>query len=108
VRSMDDTAMREIRITAYFFEDTEFLVTKFRRNILTVISTPNNLFKGSVCPFHMYRLLIGGWVETKEKGLALRADDTIKNPGIFIAYYLRKIPTYQRMLLGLVSGTIKR
>jgi hypothetical protein len=69
-----------------------------------VVKALNNLFKGSVCPFHMYRLLIGDWVETEEKGLALRADDIITNPGISIAYYLRKIPSYQRMLLRLVSG----
>ena len=52
----------------------------------------------------MYKLLIGDWVETNKKGLALRADDIIKNPGIFIAYYLRKTPQYKKVLLKLVSG----
>ena len=55
----------------------------------------------------MYKLLIGDWVETEEKGLALRADDIIANPGIFIAYNLRKVPHYQKMLLRLVSGFYK-
>ncbi len=52
----------------------------------------------------MYKLLIGDWVETQEKGLALRADDIILNPGIFIAYNLRKVPYYQKVILRLLSG----
>ncbi len=55
----------------------------------------------------MYKLLIGDWVETEEKGLALRADDVIRNPGIFIAYQLKKTPKYQKSLLRLVSGFLK-
>ena len=52
----------------------------------------------------MYKLLIGDWVETAHKGLALRADDIIKDPGISIAYYLRTVPAYQKQLLRLVPG----
>lgn len=55
----------------------------------------------------MYELLIGDWVETETKGLALRADDIIKNPGIFIAYNLRNVPKYQKFLLRLLSGLFK-
>jgi len=55
----------------------------------------------------MYKLLIGDWIETETKGLALRADDVIKNPGIFIAYNLRNIPKYQKFLLRLLSGLLK-
>lgn len=55
----------------------------------------------------MYKLLIGDWVETDKKGLALRADDIIKNPGIFIGYSLQNVPAYQRVLLRFVSGFLK-
>jgi acyl-CoA reductase-like NAD-dependent aldehyde dehydrogenase len=62
------------------------------------------IFKGIHSFSGMYKLLIGDWVETRDKGLALRADDTIRDPGIFIAYYLEKVPSYQKLLLRLVSG----
>ncbi len=52
----------------------------------------------------MYKLLIGDWVETEEKGRALRADDVIRNPGILIAYTMRKVPHYQKVILRLLSG----
>lgn len=55
----------------------------------------------------MYNLLIDDWIETDNKGLALRADDIIKEPGIFIAYYLRKTPQYQKVFLRFVSGFLK-
>lgn len=67
----------------------------------------HNLFKGSLMSSSMYNLLIGDWVETETTGLALRADDIIKNPGIFIAYNLRRTPRYQKVLLRLFSGFLK-
>lgn len=66
-----------------------------------------NLLKAPGPLTSMYKLLIGDWVETKEKGLALRADDVIRDPGIFIAYQLKKTPQYQKSLLRLVSGFLK-
>jgi acyl-CoA reductase-like NAD-dependent aldehyde dehydrogenase len=55
----------------------------------------------------MYKLLIGDWVETEKKGLALRADDIIKNPGIFIAYTMQHMPGYQQVLLRFIAGFLK-
>lgn len=55
----------------------------------------------------MYKLLIGDWVETEKKGFALHADETIQNPGIFIAYYMKNIPKYKKVLLKLLSGVLK-
>lgn len=51
----------------------------------------------------MYKLLIGDWIGTDHVESALRADDFIKDPGIFIAYYLRNIPSYQKMVMNLLS-----